>query len=195
LVFASGIVVAGCGSDSDAGRSFDRPVPRIGRGPGYELQPAGRKAAAGEPVGALRCERRASRPRFGVHLEVFARRLDVVVPAGVGVAPPRVREGAYVLRGRCLYPLRTFEPTGLIEIDRGAELSLGQFFGVWGQPLGRRRLLGFRAAQGEQVAAYVNGRRWRRDPRRIPLERHAAIVLEIGGYFPPTKRYVFPAGL
>jgi hypothetical protein len=195
VVIVSALPVAGCAGDSHHAGSFDRPVPRIGRGPGYELQPAGRKAAAAEPIGALRCERRANSPRFGAHLEVFARGLDVVVPAGIGVAPPRVRDGAYVLRGRCLYPLRTFEPTGLIEIDRGAKLTLGQFFDVWGQALGRRRLLGFRAPRGDSVAAYMNGRRWRGDPRRIPLEPHAAIVVEIGGYFPPTKRYEFPPGL
>jgi hypothetical protein len=42
------------------------------------------------------------------------------------------------------------------------------------------------------VDAFIDGVRWHGDPRAIPLNRHAAIVLEIGGYFPPTRRYVFP---
>ena len=33
------------------------------------------------------------------------------------------------------------------------------------------------------------------DPRTIPLSPHVAIVLELGGYFPPTRRYAFPPGL
>jgi hypothetical protein len=45
------------------------------------------------------------------------------------------------------------------------------------------------------VSAFVNGKRWTRSPRLIPLKRHDAIVLEVGGYFPPTRRYSFPDGL
>jgi hypothetical protein len=130
-----------------------------------------------------------------VHLEVFAKRLDVVVPAGIGIAPPRVRDGAYVRSGRCEYPARTFEPTGLIEVDSGAELTLGQFFDLWGQPLSQRRLLGFRAGREDRVSAFVNGERRPGDPRSLPLRRHDAIVLEVRGYFPPTRRYLFPPGL
>ena len=118
-----------------------------------------------------------------------------MIPAGIGVAPPRVRKGAYVRGGRCSYPVRTLEPTGLIEVVEGTRVTLGEFFDVWGQSLSTRRLLGFRARPGEQVDAFVNGVRWHGDPRAIPLNRHAAIVLEIGGYFPPTRRYVFPSDL
>jgi hypothetical protein len=118
-----------------------------------------------------------------------------VIPAGIGVAPPRVRDGAYVKGGRCSYPLRTLEPTGLIEIDETFHPTVGELFDVWGQGLSRNQLLSFRAARGKLVSAFVDGRRWRRSPRLIPLERHAAIVLEVGGYFPPTRRYLFPDGL
>jgi hypothetical protein len=145
-------------------------------------------------VGGLSCSR-ASTDRFGVHLEVFAKEIDMVIPAGIGVAPPRVRDGAYVRAGRCSYPAQTLEPTGLIEVDEGRSLTLGQFFDLWGQPLSRTRLVGFKAKPGEQVRAYVNGRRRRGDPRQTPLARHAAIALQVGGYFPPPPRYAFPPGL
>jgi hypothetical protein len=184
--------LSACGDPKEA--TFDRPVPHIGRGKGYRIPPAGKRAAAGLPVGSLHCTS-GERARYGTHLEVFANRLDVVVPAGIGIAPPRERDGAYVTDGRCEYPVRTREPTGLIEVDRGLQATLGDFFDVWGQPLDRHRVLGFRASQGESVSAFVNGVRWRGDPRSIPLARHAAIVVEIGGWFPPTRRYVFPAGL
>jgi hypothetical protein len=117
-----------------------------------------------------------------VHLELFAQRRVVLIPPGIGVAPPRTRTGAYVRGGRCSYPLRTREPTGVIEVRvRPRAMTLGQFFAIWGQPLRGR--------------AYVDGRRWRGDPRRIPLGRHAQIVLEVGGYVRPHARYGFPPGL
>jgi hypothetical protein len=60
-------------------------------------------------------------------------------------------------------------------------MTLGQFFAIWGQrPRGR---------------AYVNGRRWTRDPRAIPLTRHAQIVLEVDGYVRPHATYRFAPGL
>ena len=54
-----------------------------------------------------------------------------------------MRHGAFVARGRCEYPLRTHEPTGLIEVATGRAVRLGDLFGIWGQPLSRKRLLGF----------------------------------------------------
>jgi hypothetical protein len=139
--------------------------------------------------------RRASDPRFGAHLEIFANRLGVLIPAGIGVAPPRVREGVYVRGGRCSYPLRTLEPTGLIGVERGTRATLGDFFRLWGQHLSSRRVLSFRARRGERVTAYLNGRRWRGDPRAIPLERHAALVLQVGGRVRLYGPFAFPPGL
>jgi hypothetical protein len=93
--------------------------------------------------------------------------------------------------GRCAYPARTREPTGVIEVEEGATLHLGDLFALWGQPLGPRRLAGFRG----RVEAYVGGRRWRGDPRAIPLRRHAQIVLEVGGHVRPHTSYQFAPGL
>jgi hypothetical protein len=191
LAFLCTISGLACGREN----SFEpiSPVPRIGTGSAYRPPPAGRLVAKGKPIGVARCTR-AVRKRFGVHLEIFARRRDLVIPAGVGVAPPRVRDGAYIKNGSCWYPVRTLEPTGLIELDEGTRMTLGEFFAVWGQPLSTTRVVEFSAPSGQSVSAFVNGRRWRGDPSAIPLSRHAAIVLEVGGYFPPTRRYVFPPG-
>src|SRR5205814_1802975 len=117
-IVTCGATACGSGGPSTTGKSVesvksDRYVPRIGRGPRYRFPPASRNVAGAVPVGALHCARSRA-ARVGVHLEVFANRLDVVVPAGIGVAKPVVRKGAYVTGGRCLYPARTLEPTGLI---------------------------------------------------------------------------------
>jgi hypothetical protein len=156
----------------------------IGRGPEYHPPPGA------NAVDGLRC-RRGPRPRYGVHLELFANRFVVIVPPGIGVAPPRVRRGAYVVAGRCSYPARTIEPTGVIQVDRGSTVTLGQFFAMWGQPLGRNRLLSFRGP----VRVFVAGKPWRRAPGDVPLTRHAEITLEIRGYVPPKTGFRFRPGL
>lgn len=202
--------VCGCGSGgATAGRGADgapRPPgataphgPLLARtapsvGPGRRFRPpslANPRAAKGQPISRLRCEERDRAPRFGIHLELFARGHVVLVAPGIGVAPPRSRQGAYVVGGRCTYPLRSREPTGVIEVARGANFTLGDLFQVWGQPLTRARMGSHRG----RVRAYVGGRPYRGDPRTIPLTRHAQIVLQTGRYVPPHNRYGFPPGL
>jgi hypothetical protein len=171
------------------------PIPTpIGTGASYHPLPSGAAVEHARPVAGMSCSRRRT-GRFGVHLELFANQLVVLVPAGVGIAPPRRTRGPYVLGGRCSYPVRTREPTGVAEIQQGRHLRLGQLFALWGQPLSHVRLAGFRAAPRERVLAFVRGRPWRGDPRRIPLRPHAQIVLEIRGFVPPHAHYGFRKGL
>jgi hypothetical protein len=164
------------------------PTP-IGVSPPYRLAAAGPDVRSARAIGGLVC-RRTSPLRFRVHVELFARSLVLLVPAGIGIAPPLRRDGVRVSGGRCLYPLRTREPTGVIEVASSRPLQLGDLFRIWGQPLSPTRLAGFRSAR--PLLAFVNGRRRRGDPRRIPLRRHDEIVLEIGGYVPPHRSYLFP---
>src|SRR3954469_7229697 len=183
-MLAAALAVAtmcGCGSDTRAEPSLPRTAPGVGPTTRHRPPSLGLRAAHAQPIAGLRCTR-GSAPRYGVHLELFAARRVVLIPPGIGIAPPRRRSGAYVRTGRCAYPLRTREPTGVIEV-RSTERSptLGRFFAVWGQPLRGR--------------AYVNGRRWRRDPHAIPLTRHAQIVLEVGGHITPHATYRFPSDL
>ena len=160
-----------------------RPWP-IGAGPGFR-PPA--PAYDGRPVAGLRCRRGGE--VYGAHIELFIRRQVLLVPAGIGVARPWREHLGRLTPGGCTYPARTLEPTGVIELRR--PLTLGAFFRLWGQSLGPRLLAGFRGP----VAAFVGGKRWLGDPRRIRLTRHAQVVLELGGYVPPHPRYLFPPGL
>ena len=91
-----------------------RLVPRAG------VRPA-RRGAFGSGPRHRRCSRRRrdarvactdQRPTAWIHVEFFARGKVMVVPAGIGVAPPLRRDGAYVRGGRCRFPLSTTEPTG-----------------------------------------------------------------------------------
>jgi hypothetical protein len=145
-------------------------------------------------VRGLHCRRGGLR-RYGVHLEIFARRLVVIIPPGIGVAPPLTRRGAYVVAGRCSYPARTIEPTGVIQVAQGAKVTLGDFFALWGQPLTATRILSFREADGKRIRAFYNGRRWRGPPGAIPFTRHAEITLEVDGFVPVRLGYRFRPGL
>jgi hypothetical protein len=189
------IAIAGCGAGTHTATTAPklpsdyRPIP-IGRGSGYRLPAVSPAVARRLPINGLRCTR--GRPAaYGIHLELYGRGLVVPVPAGIGIAPPQQRDGAYVRGGACWYPLRTYEPTGVVVVDEGHTPTLGKLFDVWGQPLRSNRLAGFRGP----VTAFVAGRRWTGAPREIPLSRHAQIVLVRGGNVVPHPAYRFPPGL
>lgn len=184
-------ILSGCGQAAG-----DHPLepPRFGPDARYRPPPLSRAVARAAPVAALDCGRHPG-PRLGVHLEVFVNGYDVVIPSGIGVAPPHRRDGAFVRGGRCSYALRTTDPTGMIEVRPGTRATLGQFFSVWGQRLGPRMLLSFNARGSQRVIAYSAGRRWSGDPRDLPLSPHSAIVVELGRHVVPHPRYAFPPDL
>jgi hypothetical protein len=187
-VIAGGLLLPAVGAAS-AGPPLV-PTP-IGVGPGYRLTPTSAAVRAARPVGSLSCAP-TSLLRFRAHVELFARKRVLIVPAGIGVAPPLRRDGAVVLGGKCLYGLRTHEPTGVVEVGKARGLTVGDLFRVWGQPLGPHRIAGFGSSR--PVLVFVNGRRLSADPRTVLLRRHDEIVLEIGGYIPPHRSYLFPKG-
>src|SRR5437764_10133752 len=194
---AAAVLLAGCGDGTRGSGASPSPGPPIGVGPtaAYTPPPRGVRAAAGASIGGLRCATGDAR-RVGAHVELFAHRHVVVVAAGIGMAPPVRTPRAYVTAARCSYPVRTCEPTGLLELEPSARaLTLGELFAIWGQPLSTSRLAGFHAPPGTRVAAYLDGRPWPGDPRAVPLRRHAVIVLEVAGHVPPPSRYRFPRGL
>jgi hypothetical protein len=194
LVGATAIAAGGCGAAAHQTSTRLPPdyVPRpIGRGATFRPPAVSAQVARRGTVVGLACARTHA-PSYGVHLEIYANTFVVPIPAGIGVAPPQRRQGAYVLGGACTYPLRTFEPTGVAVIDRRATPpSLATLFAVWGQRLSAHALLSFHGT----VSAFLDGSRWPAAPGAIPLQRHAEIVLEIGGYVPPHPSYEFPPGL
>lgn len=176
------------GGAGQATSSLRVPTP-IGTGPAFSLPAAGAAVRAGRPVAGLKCSATTA-PDTTVHLELFARGRVVIVPAGIGVAPPLRRDGARVVGGRCTYPIQTLMPTGVVHVPTRGQATLGQLFAVWGQPLGRASMAGFRGP----VQAYVDGLPVTVDPRSIPLRRHAEIVLESGPFVPPHDSFQFPEG-
>ena len=169
-----------------AGEPSVRPWPV---GPGGRYRPGAATAAvtAGRPVARFRCA--APGAAFPVHLEIFADRRVVVVPAGIGVAAPFLRAGAVVVPLGCVYPVSTRAPTGVVEVARGLRLSLADLFRIWGQPLGRARIASFRART--PVRVYLDGQRVSGPVGAITLRPRSEIVLELGGYVAPHPFFLF----
>jgi hypothetical protein len=176
------------GGAGQATASLRVPTP-IGTGPAFMLPATGDAVQAARPVAGFTCQT-STAPGTTVHLELFARNRVVIVPAGIGVAPPVRREGAHVTGGRCFYAIHTLDPTGVVHVPAGGQATLGQLFAVWGQPLGPTTIAGFRG----RVQAYVDGLPVAGDPRRIALRRHSEIVLESGPFVPPHDSFQFPEG-
>ncbi len=190
--------LAGCGStQSTTGSTHSGAstsgIPRalllgarpIGRGERFHPPPTG-------PVLGS-CRPRLG-PRDGVHIELFAANRVVIVPAGIGVRGPLQLSSGRISRARCYGNPATREPTGLVLVRPGSRPSVSDLFRSWGQPLSSIQLASFRAAPGQRVAVFVNGRPWRGRPGSVPLSRHAVIVLEVGPHVPPHTSYAFPPG-
>jgi hypothetical protein len=141
-------------------------------------------------VGGLRCVTAAQVTRL--HVEIYANRRVVILPAGIGVADPSSRVDGSVVPHGCSYPIRTLTPTGIVEVVRGSRLRLADLFHIWGQTLGVRRIGSFRSTS--PVRAYVQGKPIRGPVGAIPLTRHAEIVIELGGYVPPHPFFLFAGG-
>jgi len=120
-----------------------------------------------------------------VHIELFAGRRVVIVPAAIGLRGTRLSFGR-VTAARCRARIWTTDPTGVVRFDGAA--TLRDLFRVWGKPLRPARLLSFRG----RVRLYRNGARVRGDPRRLLLRDRDELVLEVGGYVTPHRRYRFP---
>jgi hypothetical protein len=149
----------------------------IGNGP--EFVPAARTVGA--------CDAGGIQGRSRAHVELFGRKHAVVIPAGIGLGSPLRREHHRIVGAGCRAATRTLDPAGVIDFDR-SDLTLGDFFAVWGEPLTRTRMAGFRG----RVSAFVSGRRVTGDPAAIPLRDGAQIVLQVGGYVPPHRTFLFP---
>jgi hypothetical protein len=178
-------ILAACACVGAAGAAAPIPTP-IGAGVKYRLPAASAAVTRAQPVGRFGCSRSAG-ARELAHVELFANKRVLLLPAGIGMAPPLVRDGAYVTGARCSYELRTSDPTGVVEFVPRLHPTIGDLFTVWGRPLSAHRIAGFRGA----VSAWVGGKRWHGEVRAIPLRRHSEIVIEVGGYVPPHTFFLF----
>jgi hypothetical protein len=126
--------------------------------------------------------------RAYVHLQVYVRGRARALPGAIGIVDPKASatsRGILFSPQACYYWIHTRAADGVIQVEspRDRVYTLGDFFRVWDQPLGRDRV----AASRGRITAIVDGRRWRGDPRQIPLTEHESIELAVGGPVPAFR--------
>ncbi len=119
-----------------------------------------------------------------VHVAIFVDGAPERIPAGVGITSPAIVQhlssGTFVDVGAsdCLYWLHTHVADGIIHVEAPARgnFTLGEFFDVWHQPLSAHQV---GPARG-RVVVFINGVRWVRSPRLVPLLAQEQIQVDVG---------------
>ncbi len=150
------------------------------------LAPASTPAMGGA-VDGVQCDA-AEQVAYHVHthLAVYVNGQARALPAGVGIVEPVAQPtaaGPFDEASRCYYWLHVHVRDGVIHIESPttATYTLGQFFDIWGQPLDAGRV---GPATGV-LTVYVDGMRFRGDPRSIALGSHVDIQIDVGTPAPP----------
>jgi hypothetical protein len=131
------------------------------------------------------------------HLTIFVDGVARQIPYGIGITPPRraqrTPEGVFLTGGTCFYWLHTHAADGIIHIESPVQRSytLGDFFDIWGQPLGRERV---GPATGKVTALY-DRKVYLGNPRDIPLGNHVQIQLDVGAPRVGPESITFASGL
>jgi hypothetical protein len=153
-------------------------------------------AAQGSTVNGVQCNGSEQTVyHIHAHLAVYVNGAQRTVPDGIGIpggtATQQPAGGPYVSTGTCFYWLHTHDQSGVIHIESPVQkfYTLGDFFGVWGQPLTTDRV---GSAKGT-LTVYVNGTRHAGDPASITLNAHTLIQIDVGKDVPPQP-HTFPAG-
>ena len=118
------------------------------------------------------------------HLTIVIRGQLRTVPANVGITATQI----------CW--LHTHDTSGIIHVEAADNrtFTLGDFFGVWRQPLSATVLGGERAGSGEAIQVSVNQQQYTGAPETIVLRDKQDIVLQLG---PPNLQipsFVWPPG-
>jgi hypothetical protein len=206
-----GITLAVTGGGAKAGASHLAPLSSLGTlesapaagplGPEKVPVPSGPVLAApsttGQTIDGISCQA-GEQTVFHIHahLTIFVNGSARQVPAAIGIQAPVAQStpaGPFIAEGSCFYWLHTHAADGIVHIESPVHrtYTLGNFFDIWGQPLGTDRV----GPAGGHVVAIVNGQVFQGNPRDIPLTAHAQIQLEVGQPLVAPEKITFPAGL
>ncbi len=130
---------------------------------------------SGQTIDGISCDQ-AEGAVFHIHQHVTIRAhgKPIEIPSDIGrpVVSP------------CLYWIHTHAPGGLVHVEapKFRSFTLGNFFDIWGEPLGMTRVSSARVKGGD-LHVFVNGKSYRGDPRKIELSQHTDITIEAGPPF------------
>jgi hypothetical protein len=213
IAAAVGITLAVTGGGSSGGGLSLAPLSTLGTlSPAPAAGPAGPEGvpvpagpalastatvATGQPVDGISCQT-SEQTLFHIHahLTVFVNGSARQIPAAVGIPGAQATNtpnGPFIETGTCFYWLHTHAADGIIHIESPVQrtFTLGNFFNIWGQPLGPDQV---GPAKGHVVAIY-NGQVYQGNPRDIPLNAHAQIQLQVGTPLVQPEQITFPNGL
>jgi hypothetical protein len=154
-------------------------------------------AASGADVDSIGClSQEQTLFHIHAHLTVFVDGAPRQIPYAIGITQPQPQstpEGTFIGGGNCFYWLHTHAADGIVHIESPVHrtYTLGDFFDIWGQPLGPRQV---GPAMGPVTAMY-DGKLYDGNPRDIPLNAHAQIQLDVGKPLVAPVTVSFPGGL
>jgi hypothetical protein len=128
--------------------------------------------------------------RLDVHLDIYVNGQPVAVAPMVGVDQ----------KSGQVSPVSTHDSSGIVYVASPVQstFSLGQFFTEWQVALDANHIGGLTAGDGNNLVAYVNGKKVSGDPAAITFANHDEIVLSYGKHddtAPVPASFDWPHGL
>jgi hypothetical protein len=138
----------------------------------------------GQPVDGIQCNSsEALVYHIHQHLTLYDHGVKRPVPAEIGIPGTEFSSSA------CFYWIHVHQATpNIIHVESPLKttFTLGDFLDIWTVtrgttiPPGNAYVRKLAAAKEGQVTVFLNGKRWRRGYRTVPLQEHNVITVEIG---------------
>jgi hypothetical protein len=148
---------------------------------GQLLAPAN-TSATGQSVDGIQCDSSEQVAyHIHTHLTVYVHGVLRPIPPGIGIVAPVAQQsanGVFDSASQCYYWLHVHAQDGVIHVESPTQTNytLGQFFGIWNQPLTADQV---GPAKGT-LTVFVNGVRYTGDPAAILLKAHEDIQIDVG---------------
>ncbi|MES2760028.1 MAG: hypothetical protein V4693_21860 [Pseudomonadota bacterium] len=140
-------------------------------------------SGTGAPIAGVECMGTIASHNHSL-ISIYQDGVRLAVPASVG------------LRG-CTYELHTHDRSGVVHVEPNVarNLTLGQFFAVWGQPLTRSAVAGISGPLRFYVISGEVLTRFDGDPASITFGAHKEIVIVAGTAPAVLPKYRWPSTL